>query len=464
MAASVRRAPACALVLCLLGVLAAALSALADAPGGRGLALVATVDGAIGPATVKQVDDVIAAAAAREARLLVIRLDTPGGLSESMRDIVQAMLAAPVPVAVHVAPAGARAASAGTYMLLAAHVAAMAPGTNVGAATPVRLGGGLPIPGRDDPPEDGDGTAKPPADAMERKLVNDAVAYIRGLADLRGRNREWAETAVREGASLPATEAVALGVADFLADNTGAVLAQADGRTVTVAGRAVTLATAGLAVEAIEPSLQVRLLAILTNPNVAFLLMMAGFYGLVLEFATPGSIGPGVVGVIALVLGLYALNMLPLDYTGLALVILGIAFMVAEAVTPAFGVLGIGGLVAFAFGASILLDSPTPAFRLHWGTIAGAAAVSGAVFVLLVGYAWRASRRPVVTGEAELIGRTATVLEWSDGTGFVHVHGETWQARSAAALAPGDRVTVRRRDGLTLDVAPDPSEPRGGPA
>ena len=208
MAASVRRAPACALVLCLLGVLAGALSGLADAPGGRGPGLVATVDGAIGPATVKQVDDVIAAAAAREARLLVIRLDTPGGLSESMRDIVQAMLAAPVPVAVHVAPAGARAASAGTYMLLAAHVAAMAPGTNVGAATPVRLGGGLPIPGRDDPPEDGDGTAKPPADAMERKLVNDAVAYIRGLADLRGRNREWAETAGREGASLPATEAV----------------------------------------------------------------------------------------------------------------------------------------------------------------------------------------------------------------------------------------------------------------
>jgi len=301
----------------------------------------------------------------------------------------------------------------------------------------------------------------PSGDAMERKAVNDAVAYIRALADLRGRNAEWAELAVREAASLPANEALERGVIDLTPPTLDALLSGIDGRTVEVLGTPVQLATAGRAVETVQPSWQIRALAVLTNPNVAFILMMIGLYGLIFEFSNPGSIGPGVIGAICLLLGLYALNMLPLDYAGLGLLLLGLAFMVAEAFTPTFGVLGVGGLVAFVFGASILLDSDSPHFQLSWQIIAGSAIASAALLALILGFALRAQRRPVTTGAVELTGSPATVLEWDGGRGYVRARGERWQARGTGSHEPGARVRVTGVDGLTLQVEA-PGEPVAG--
>ena len=454
----------------LLGV-GALLPAPAQPPGPvAGAVLVADVEGAIGPATARHVERALAQAAERAAPLVVLRMDTPGGLSDSMREIIKAILASPVPVATYVSPSGARAASAGTYILYASHVAAMAPGTNLGAATPVRVGGGLPLPGGGapgrpgtPPGEDapGEPAPLPPGDAMERKAVNDAVAYIRALADLRGRNAEWAERAVREAASLPANEALAENVIDLSPPTLTALLGGVDGRTVQVLGEPVVLATAGAAVEMLEPSWQIRALAILTNPNVAFILLMIGVYGLIFEFSNPGSIGPGVIGAICLLLGLYALNMLPLDYAGLGLLLLGLAFMVAEAFTPTFGVLGIGGLVAFVFGASILLDSDSPEFRIAWQIIAGSAVASAALLALVLGFALRAQRRAVTTGAVELTGAPATVIEWDDGHGYVRARGERWQARGAGSFAPGAQVRVTGVDGLTLRIEDPGGQAKG---
>lgn len=458
---------------------AAATAAIAQegaetGPGGDAAekALLVDVEGAIGPATVKLLDEALEAAAQGSARLVILRIDTPGGLSESMRAMIRDILAAPVPVAGYVAPSGARAASAGTYILYASHLAAMAPGTNLGAATPVQIGGGgLPLPGGDRPaqpdesgPEqepaggDGDGErqedqAPLPDDAMARKMVNDAVAYIRSLAELRGRNGDWAERAVREGASLPAHEAAERQVIDFTAPSVASLLQQADGRRVKLGEQEITLATADLAVERYEAGWLVELLQIITNPNTALILMMVGIYGLIFEFASPGSIGPGIVGAICLLLGLYALNQLPLDYTGFGLMVLGVALMTAEAVTPTFGVLGLGGLVAFAIGAVLLIDTESPQFQLSWWTIAGTTAVSGVLLTLLLGYVWRMHKRPVVTGVAEVVGRRATVLAWDGDRGEVRARGERWQARSAEPLQPGETVVVDAMKGLTLTVS-----------
>lgn len=427
------------------------------------LALVATVEGAIGPATTRYVDDILDAAETRGAEVIILRLDTPGGLSESMRDIIRRILSAPIPIIVYVAPSGARAASAGTYILYASHLAAMSPGTNLGAATPVSLGGGgLPTPGGEEPPkdqgeEDGEKTqeeAAPSGEAMRRKVINDSVAYIRGLAELRGRNADWAEQAVRQGASLTAGAALERGVIDLLASSLDDLLEKADGREVKIGEREVTLATRDLTLEEIEPGWLIEVLSVVTNPNIALILMMIGIYGLIFEFMSPGTIGPGVVGVICLVLGLYALNMLPLDYTGFGLIILGVALMVAEAVTPTFGVLGIGGLVAFVLGAAFLLDSDSPQFRLSWPVIAGTAAASAAILSLLMGYLWRTHRRPQTTGAAEIVGQRAKVIEWGRGRGYVQARGERWQARSEASFAPGDTARVERIDGLTLEIVP----------
>jgi membrane-bound serine protease (ClpP class) len=455
--------------LCLLAAAAAAGAqdnASQSAPEGK--ALLVEVEGAIGPATVKLLNDAFAAANERAAKLIILRMDTPGGLSDSMREIIRAILASPIPVATYVAPSGARAASAGTYILYASHLAVMAPGTNLGAATPVQVGGGFPLPGGDDDPgkdapddgQDDEGGTGPsadevpaPDDAMARKLVNDAVAYIRGLAALRGRNADWAERAVRAGASLPAREAAEQRVIDFVAGSVEALLREADGRRISLGEREVTLATAKLAVETFEPSWLVELLQVVTNPNTAFILMMLGIYGLIFEFANPGSIGPGVAGAICLLLGLYALNQLPLDYTGLALMLLGVALMTAEAVTPTFGVLGIGGLVAFVIGASFLIDSESPQFQLSWWAVGSMTAVSGLLLILLLGYVWRLHRRPVVSGHAEMVGHPATVVSWRGERGEVRTRGEIWQARGAQPLMPGETVTVDAIDGLTLSVS-----------
>jgi membrane-bound serine protease (ClpP class) len=397
-------------------------------------ALLLTVEGGIGPGIAEYVRDGLDHAAARGAALVVLRLDTPGGLDTATRVIVQAILASPVPVAVWVAPRGARAASAGLFLLSAAQLAVMAPGTATGAATPVSLGGG----------ED---------DAMRAKTVNDAAAYVRGLAEYHGRNPDWLEQAVREAASLPAAEALQLGVIDFVAEDLPALLSGAEGRRVRLPAGPATLETDGLALVRFDPDWQHRLLAFLSDPNIAFLLLMIGAYGLVLEFAAPGIGIGGVVGGIALVLGLFAVNLLPVDVTGLVLMALGVALLVAEAFIPAFGVLGLGGLAALALGGAIAFDFEVPGFRLSPWVIGWSAALGGMLLLATIRAVWRTRGRPVLTGGQGMIGARGRVLSWSGSAGVVLVHGERWAAAAAdGALTPGQQVRVLSRRGLRLEV------------
>jgi membrane-bound serine protease (ClpP class) len=424
------------------------------------LAYVLDVEGPIGPATTEYLERGLEMAQDDRAVVVVLRMNTPGGLDTAMREIIAAILASPVPVAAFVAPSGARAASAGTYILYASHVAAMAPGTNLGAATPVQIGGGSPFRGRDGQDEEPRKGAAP-SDPSERKLVNDAVAYIRSLAELRGRNADWAEAAVREGASLSARAAREADVVEIIANDVGDLLDQAAGRTVQVRGRSTTLDTAGLEIVAFEPDWRTRLLATITNPNVAYLLLLIGIYGIIFEFFSPGIIFSGVIGAICLLLGLFALNLLPINHAGLALIGLGIALMVAEAFTPSFGIFGIGGIVAFAIGSTMLFEGDLPDFSVSVSlpVVVTATLLSGALLIIGAAAAVRAHRRRVATGEAELIGSTGHVLQWSGAQGQVRVHGERWLARAGADLRPGQPVRVVARDGLTLVVAEEPGVP-----
>lgn len=443
--------------LALMGALIPLAGLLAEekerAPG---LVLVSTIKGAIGPATSKQIEAAIAKAGERKAEALVLRIDTPGGLVTSTRDIVSAILASDVPVAGYVWPSGGHAASAGTFIVYATGIAAMAPGTNIGAATPVMMGGGMPGTPQQPParPGEPDTERSTPSNeaALSKKATNDAAALIKSLAETHGRNAEWAEEAVREGASLSAREALAKGVVEIVASDIDSLLAQMDGREVVTASGTKVLATAGADVEHVEPGFMVELLALISNPNVAFLLMMIGVYGIIFELSNPGTFGPGILGAICLLLGLYALNHLPLDYTGIALIVLGLTLMAVEAFTPTFGVAGFGGLVAFIFGAAMLVDSENPDFQISWWTIMATAIASAAVLILLLGYTLRAMRRPVATGAEEFAGAEARVLEWAHGEGYVHIHGERWHARGPAELAPHSTVRVEKLDGLTLVV------------
>lgn len=437
----------------------------------RPTAALAEVTGLIGPAAAHHVSNSIATARESNAEVLILQVNTPGGLVTSMREIVADILKSSVPVVGYVAPSGGRATSAGTYIVYSTHVAAMAPGTNMGAATPITIGGLPELPLRRGGPTDeadeqepadrdaaqktDESTSKPepetPAEPEKAKAISDAVAFIRSLAEMRGRNVVWAERAVREAASITAEQAVQTGVVEILARDVTELLALLDGRIVTVGGIERRLATKGIAIELIEPTFMTEVLALLSNPNIAFLLMLIGAYGLIYEFANPG-IGPGVVGVICLVLGLYALNHLPLNYAGLALLTLGVAFMAAEAFTPAFGILGIGGLVAFVIGAAMLVDTDIPEYQLSWTLIGTTAVLSGAVLTLLLGYVWRAQRRPVRSGMETEIGTVGEVVDWQDGEGHVWVHGERWNASGPQALTTGDRVRVDAVKGLTLEV------------
>ncbi|WP_454695797.1 NfeD family protein [Achromobacter aegrifaciens] len=431
-------------------------------------AVVLSLDGIVGPATADYIIRGLEAAREQHAAAVVLRIDTPGGLDASMRDIIRAILASPVPVISYVTPNGARAASAGTYILYASHVAAMAPATNLGAATPIALGGSPPRPadsptGPADqagkkPPADGSAPAAP-KDAGEAKAINDAVAYIRSLAALRGRNADWAEQAVRAAASLTAGEARAQNVIDLIADDVPDLLAKADGRRVRVGSAETTLHTRDLRLLAREPDWRTQVLSVITNPNLALLLLMAGVYGLIFEFMSPGALFPGIFGAICLLIGLYALAALPLTYAGVALVLLGTSLMVAEIFAPTLGVLGVGGAVSFVLGAILLIDTDTPAFGVSVPLVAGVAAASLGMTFLIGRLALRSRRAPIVSGAEALIGLRIKVLSWSDEQGYVAAVGERWRAVGPAGLAAGDTVVIAAVRGVTLHVQPDTGPP-----
>lgn len=453
------------IIALIVGLALGALALTQDAqPPGERIVAVLTIDGAIGPASSDYFLRGLERAQDEGAELVVLVMDTPGGLDSAMRDIIKGILSSSIPIVTYVSPSGSRAASAGTYILYASHVAAMAPATNLGAATPVQIGGqgGAPA----EPAEtDGDAGAdadednakspqSKPSTAMERKAVNDAIAYIRGLAEMRGRNADWAEEAVRTAESLSATEALERNVIDLIADNLGALLEQIDGRTVNVAGVDRTLATSGLIIERIEPDWRTQLLDTLTNPNVAYLLMLIGIYGLIFEGYNPGAIVPGVVGAICLLLALYAFQVLSVNYAGLALIALGLILIVSEVFVPSFGALGIGGIVAFVFGSIILIDTDVPGFGIDRRLIGAMAVLGGGLTMGIVWFAVRARRMPVVTGRQELIGALAEAKSDFVGDGTVFVHGENWSAHSRQPVTRGQRVRIVGMNGLVLEVQP----------
>jgi len=465
-----RRAGTWWLGLALLAHAIGAASA-ADMPAATAAAapvILVKIDGAIGPATADHLHRALALAAKVKAPLAVLQIDTPGGLDSSMRSIIKDILASPVPVAAYVAPNGARAASAGTYIVYASHVAAMAPASNLGAATPVAIG--LPTPGGqpdtapqrapDAQPASAAGSRPPaaehPADAMTAKRVGDAAAYLRSLAQLRGRNADWAEKAVREAVSLSSQDALKNNVIDLVATDVADLLRQANGREVKLAGATLRLATSGAPVSEFEPDWRTRLLSVITDPSLALILMMVGIYGLLFEFSNPGFVLPGVVGGICLLLALFALQMLPVNYAGLALILLGVAFLIAEAFMPSFGALGLGGIVAFAFGAVLLFDSDVPGFGVPKSLIALLSLVSAAFILVVASMAAKARRRPVVnlvSGSPALLGAAGELIEFSDGEGWALIGGEHWKVRGPLDLQAGRSVRVTRVQGAALEVA-----------
>ncbi len=424
----------------------------------KGVFFLLDLQGPVGPAASDYIHRGVDKAWDQRAKFVILRIDTPGGLDTSMREIIKDLLQAPLPVVSFVAPSGARAASAGTYIMYAGHVAAMAPGTNLGAATPVQIGGGIPMPKgpgkNDDDGTETEASGEQRVPAMAEKAVNDAVAYIRSLAQMRGRNADWAEKAVREAASLSAEEALKAGVIDLIADDIDDLLAKLDGREVVVLGQPHRLQTSGLKLQAMEPDWRTRLLGIITNPNIAYVLMLIGIYGLILEFYSPGVLVPGVVGAICLLLALYSFQLLPINYAGFALILLGLALMVAEAFAPSFGVLGIGGVTAFVAGSIMLLETDVPGYGISWLLIGSIAVVGAGFFIIVLTMLVRSRRRPVVSGPEEMIGSSGQVIDWDGHAGTVRVHGEVWSARASRALAAGRRVRVEKIDGLTLIVQP----------
>lgn len=423
------------------------------------------LSGPIGPAAAEYVDDAMQRANDEGATAIVLRMDTPGGLSESMRQIIASILASKLPVLGYVAPGGARAASAGTYILYACHIAAMAPATHLGAATPVSLGGSTPMPAawKNDRPAASASTDKAgvadntsAGDAESNKVLNDAIASIRSLAQLRERNVEWAEQAVHGAATLTATEAQDKHVIDFVAVDTTALLVQANGRSVRVGTQTQILKLAGLPVRNYAPNWRTRFLAIITNPTMAYVLLLAGFYGLVLEAFHPGIFVPGIVGAICLLIGLYALQLLPVDYAGLALMVLGIGLLIAEAFVPAAGAIGIGGVIAFVIGSIMLFNTGVPGYAVNLGVIAGIALCAIAVLALMLRLIMRTRKTQAFSGDALMLQAIGQLLQpvAAGGESWAHVRGERWRVHCEAALPAGARVRVVRRQGLLLWVTP----------
>ena len=396
--------------------------------------------GVINPVASEYVDKGLEKARAMNAQALVLQLDTPGGLDKSMRLIVKSILASPIPVVVYVAPAGSRAASAGVFITMAAHVAAMAPGTNIGAAHPVALGGGK------------------MDKTMIEKVENDAAAYIRSLAERWGRNADWAEEAVRKSVSIQASEAVEKGVVDLLAPSLEELLAKIDGRVLQAAGQTVTLATAGAPIETVSMTLKQRILSFLSHPNVAYLLMLLGLYGIFFELSSPGAVFPGIIGGIAIILAAYALQLLPVNWAGLALMALALVLFLLEIKVPSHGALTIGGVVALTLGSLMLFDSPDPLLRVSLKVIIPAVVVTSGFFFFLVGKVAQAHRARVTTGREGLVGAEGIVRKWADGQGTILLRGELWKAESQSALVSGQEVTVTETDGLTLTVTPPEGE------
>lgn len=411
-------------------------------------AAVMDIDGAIGPAVQDFIHRGLEKAVKQGARVAILRIDTPGGLSKSMRGIIKDILSSPIPVISYVAPSGARAASAGTYILYASHIAAMAPGTNLGAATPVQIG----TPGGANDKKDKAAKKKKAAKtATEQKAINDAKAYIRSLAQLRGRNVQWAEKAVSQAESLSAKEALKLNVINVVAKNIPDLLQQINGRKVLVLGNEERLKTTGLTVHEILPDWRSKFLAVITDPSVAYILLMIGFYGLFFEFANPGFIIPGVAGAICLLLALYAFQLLPINYAGLGLILLGLAFIVGEAFMPSFGALGIGGVIAFVIGSIMLIRTDEVGFTLPIKLIIGVSVVTLLFFLGVLSLAFRSHRRKVVSGRESMVGRPGIIVMQQDQL-WVKVEGELWKVESSEPLQPGQRVIVTDMKGLVLQV------------
>src|SRR6516165_3492430 len=397
-------------------------------------AVVLEIEGAIGPAVADYVVRELRGIGQSDTRLVILRMNTPGGLDTSMRTIIRAILSSPVPVAAYVAPSGARAASAGTYITYASAIAAMAPGTNLGAATPIQLGGMPRLPG---------GAPEQPAGQKGKEKGNEGNSAA-----------EPADTETRTAVSLPASEALKLHVIDVIADDVPDLLRKIDGRTVKVAGKPERLATAGLDVVTAAPDWRTELLAVITDPNVAFILMLIGVYGLIFEFLNPGAVAPGLVGSISLLVALYALNLLPINYAGAALVLLGIGLMVAEAHIGSFGVIGVGGIIAFVIGAIMMFPSGAPGFTLSLSVVGAATVATAALFLLVLTMLLRSRRRPVVTGKEGLLGAEGETVAWDGEEGRVRVNGEIWRARAPRPLEAGARIKVINREGLVLVLEP----------
>lgn len=419
------------------------------------------INGIIGPATTDYIERSFDKANQANTEFILLKMDTPGGLDLSMRSIIKKILASPIPVVTYVAPGGARAASAGTYILYASHIAAMTPGTNLGAATPVQMIPSTPPPEEETPLKDSDKTAsEPPKDEakattpMSKKIINDAVAYIQSLAALRGRNAQWAEEAIREGVSLPSEAALKENVIDIVANSQFDLFKQLDGRKIKVLGVERTLSTSGLVVHQISPDWRNKLLAVITNPNIAFILMLVGIYGLIFEFANPGAMVPGTVGAICLLLALFSFQVLPINYAGLALIFLGIGLMTLEAFHPSFGALGIGGVIAFVSGSVMLIDTDVPGYGVNLGIIAGFTVTTAAFFMLALGLVFKARRHPIVSGQEQMIGLTCIAIEDFEQQGRVAVHSEVWTARTLTAMQKGDKATVQDINGLILNITP----------